>query len=121
MSVPERTIDLNQHLLRGITKLIILNILKSETNEEGMSGYGLLQQVKSISKEQFVLKAGTIYPILDELVKSENIDLIEIDQKTSNRKKYRYKIAEKGILLSNTLLKEFSQFINNVDRFVMKE
>lgn len=81
---------MNKELLKGTTDMMILRLL----SREPMYGYGMIKNFEIMSKGNFTLKEGTLYPILHALEKKGHIeaywDLYE------GRKRKYYKITDKG-------------------------
>jgi len=74
--------NLNQYLpLTEATYYILLSLT------EPLHGYGIMQNVKSLSNERVNLAPGTLYGALDNLKKQKLIELLE-DEGDSRRKVY---------------------------------
>lgn len=74
--------NLNQHLpLTEATYYILLSLTQP------LHGYGIMQNVKSLSNERVNLAPGTLYGALDNLKKQKLIELLE-DEGDSRRKVY---------------------------------
>lgn len=61
-----------RQMKKGMIEMLVLKLL----SENQMYGYKLISELKERSKDVFVLKEGTLYPVLyrleeEELVKSE--------------------------------------------------
>lgn len=81
-----------RQMKKGVLDMLVLRLLKSEAKY----GYQIIQEMKEKSEETFLLKDGTLYPILyrledDKLVVSEWSEAVG---KQAPRK--YYKITEAG-------------------------
>lgn len=92
--------------------MLLLKILE----EKDVYGYELIQKINNVSKQKFVLKAGTLYPLLHTLEKEGCVVSYEKAEDTRQVRKY-YQITEEG---KNRLeykiqnWKEYSSIINYV-------
>lgn len=92
--------------------MLILKILE----EKDMYGYELIQKIDRISNSSFVLKAGTLYPLLHTLEKAGHVISYEQSTEANVVRKY-YKITEAGKECLNHKIqnwKEYSSIINYV-------
>lgn len=92
--------------------MLILRILK----EEDMYGYELIQKLDHMSNSKFVLKAGTIYPLLHTLEKEGYIIFYERQAEAGKIRKY-YSITEEGKKCLDDKIqnwKEYSSIVNYV-------
>jgi PadR family transcriptional regulator PadR len=58
-------------LLRGIGKICILKVIKSH-GKDGVYGYKLLDDLKTLTNNMLIIKEGTLYPLLRNLEKWES-------------------------------------------------
>ena len=81
-----------RQMKKGVLDMLVLRLLE----EEPKYGYQLIQEMKERSKETFLLKDGTLYPVLYRL---EDENLIESRWSSAEGKqvprKY-YEITEQG-------------------------
>lgn len=56
--------QIRENLKKGTVEMVILHLLQ----ERNMYGYELLQEIKKRSNEKFVLKDGSMYPILYRMI-----------------------------------------------------
>lgn len=92
--------------------MLLLKILE----EKDMYGYELIQKLNDISKHKFVLKAGTLYPLLHTLEKEGYVVSYEKAEETRQIRKY-YRLTEEGKEHLNCKIqnwKEYSSIINYV-------
>lgn len=92
--------------------MLLLKILE----EKDMYGYELIQKINDIAKQRFVLKAGTLYPLLHTLEKEGCVVSYEKAEDTRQVRKY-YRITEEGKKSLDCKIqnwKEYSSMINYV-------
>ncbi len=80
-------------LLRGISTLIILSIIK-EHSKEGIYGYQILKDIEEKTNNVLIIDEGTLYPMLRKLEK-DNILSSKISSSSGRRRKY-YLLTEIG-------------------------
>lgn len=98
-------------IVRGISKLIILSVIK-QWGEEGIYGYKLVREVKRETKNMLIIEEGTLYPILRKLKRD---GLVETKKKEFNGRLRSYKIiTQTGINVHNRLMGFFSGFIDSI-------
>ena len=93
--------------------MLVLSLLRKEE----MYGYQIIHELKVKSRERFLLKDGTLYPILyrledDGLVKSE-----WSEQKDKEISRKYYKITEDGqktLIELRSLWHDFSKNVNQI-------
>lgn len=100
---------INKELLKGSNALLVLYVI----SKKDMYGYEIIQEIKTISKNAFDLKEGSLYPILhryeeDGIITSfwENTD--------SLRKRKYYHITEAGLEELRKKLKEWRYYTEAV-------
>ncbi len=92
--------------------MLILKILE----EKDMYGYEIIRKINNISSHKFVLKAGTLYPLLHALEKEGYVISYEKMEDTRQVRKY-YRITEEGKKHLDCKIqnwKEYSSIINYV-------
>lgn len=92
--------------------MILLKLLEKEE----MYGYELIQKIDQISDSKFILKTGTIYPILHELEREGYVTSFEKKTNMGLVRKY-YRITEEGkecLKYKIQSWKEYSSIINLV-------
>lgn len=102
---------INKELLKGSTKMLILEMVK----DENMYGYQMIKKLKEKSNEVFDFKEGTLYPILHAL-EEEGLITSYLDDTTGKKRKY-YAITTKGkksLKEKNEEWKIFSESVNRV-------
>lgn len=82
---------ISKDLIKGSTSMLVLSVLKSDD----LYGYKIIKQIETLSENVFVLKEGTIYPILHAL-EEENL-LESYWENDGSRKRKYYHITKKGL------------------------
>jgi len=110
--------DFSKQFKKGVLELAILKLL----TEEHQYGYAIIKEIKERSKENLVLKEGTLYPILYRL---EDNKLIESywNQSTTSRGKPRkyYKITAKGQTRFTNMYEDFVSVFDGIKSILDKE
>jgi len=105
--------DIDKEMIKGYIESIILSLLKNED----LYGYEISKRVRSISRDTFELKEGTLYVVLKRL---ENNNLIlpywDDTESGGGRRRY-YKITEQGIDYLFKKKDEWMFFRNIIDTF----
>ena len=102
---------ISKELLKGSTKMLILEMVK----DENMYGYQMIKKLKEKSNNVFEFKEGTLYPILYSL-EEEGLISSYWDDTTGKKRKY-YAITTKGkksLKEKNEEWKIFSESVNRV-------
>ena len=93
-------------LVRGMSKLIVLSIIK-KFGDEGLYGYKIIKELEIQTKKIFILEEGNLYPLLRKL---KEIGLLTTQQKTvQGRNRTYYSITELGKQIYNRNLGFFSK------------
>lgn len=100
-----------RQMKKGVLEILVLKLL----NEKEQYGYQLISELRSRSGEYFVLKEGTLYPILyrledDGLVTSQ----WSVPKGKEVSKKY-YQITEKGVIILKETIALWKLFSGKVD------
>ena len=98
----------NKNLMAGSASMMILGLIY----REDMYGYQITEKLKEKSDNTFVIKAGTLYPILHSLEKDGFVTSYE---KVFNGKlrKY-YSITDEGVKEYDREKSEWTDFFNAV-------
>lgn len=100
-----------QQMKKGVLEMLVLKLLE----EEEKYGYQLISELKEASGGMFLLKEGTLYPILYRL---EDEGLVEcrwsVPKGKEVSRKY-YKVTEKGTEFQRELAKLWNTFSNHVN------
>ena len=81
-----------RQMKKGVLDMLVLRLLRSEAKY----GYQIIQEMKEKSEETFLLKDGTLYPIL-YLLEDDNLVVIKWSEAEGKQvpRKY-YEITEEG-------------------------
>ena len=97
---------------RSDIKMLLLSLL----SKEDMYGYQLIQELKELSQNYFLLKEGCLYPILHSLESDELIKSYWEETESKRKKKY-YHITQEGMKLlkkEKNEWKKYAKCINNI-------
>lgn len=88
--------------------ILVLSIIR---NNDGITGYDIIQKINRKFRGLWRGSAGTIYPLLSRLAEQSYVEITEITE--NNRQKKIYQITGKGIeelkkLLSNNLIQSWT-------------
>ncbi len=82
----------NSSLYKGSLSTIVLKLLQEN---EKMYGYEITQKVKELTKGEFVITEGALYPLLHKL---EGQGVLSVEHlRVDNRVRKYYFLTEKGI------------------------
>lgn len=106
-----------KQMKKGVLEMLVLKLLSRETKY----GYQIIQELKEKSEDIFVLKDGTLYPILyrledDGMVISE---WSEAEGKQVPRKYYR--ITDKGVEALGGIYSIWKNIADGVERIMEEE
>ena len=109
---------LNQQLKKGVLEILVLKII----NSEDIYGYDLIKKLESQSNGFFVLKEGSLYPIMYRL---EDKGLIKSYRQefTGQRKVPRkyYKITSDGKTSLSEMIGSWTDFYKIVNTMLNRE
>lgn len=94
----------SKELMSGTTPMLVLSVIK----DEDMYGYMIIKELEKRSESAFVLKEGTLYPVLHALEKEKLAECYW--ESTGNRKRKYYHITKKGLKLLSERSAEFEEF-----------
>ena len=81
---------ISKELLKGSTPIMVMSVLKGKD----MYGYIIIKELQKRSEDVFVLKEGTLYPILHALEKEGYLE--SYWEEFDNRKRKYYHLTHKG-------------------------
>ena len=94
--------------------ILVLSIIK---NNDGISGYNLIQKINKKFKDLWKASAGTIYPLLSRLAEKYLVEIEEIMK--NNRQIKIYRITETGkTALKNVLENNLEPSINTLGDYI---
>jgi len=101
---------IDKSLLSGSTTMLVLSLL----SREEMYGYQMIMELGKRSNQTFVLKEGTLYPILHAL---EAERLVTVEEKTTEGGRMRkyYRITKKGLKALEERKEEWNFFTETVN------
>lgn len=105
----------DKNLLKGNTKMLVLSIIEPGNKY----GYEIIKEMEERSFGSFVLKEGTLYPILHDLEREELIISTTYKMENNRIRKY-YKITKKGKAYLYNKKKEWSEFVLKVNGIIGK-
>lgn len=103
----------DKSLMTGSTTLLLLSLLGGGDKY----GYQMIRELEAKSDRTFLLKEGTIYPILHALEKS-GIVRSHTDDAGSGRIRRYYGITAKGVKLLTEKKEEWNAFSTTVNRVI---
>lgn len=101
----------DKSLITGSTTMLILKLLDSKN----MYGYQMIEELSKQSNNIFVLKAGTLYPLLHNLEKQGMLTSYDERTENSRTRKY-YSITKKGRSLLEDKKEEWDVYHNTINR-----
>lgn len=93
------------------TSMLILKLLEREE----MYGYQMIKELEDKSENVFILKEGTLYPILHSLEQQEAIESFEQIAETGRVRKY-YRITKIGKKVLNEKRMEWNVYQKAVNK-----
>ena len=98
-----------QQMKKGVLEMLVLRLL----SEGEKYGYQLISELKEKSGGMFLLKEGTLYPILHTLEKGGYLSSYQRQAPTGRTRKY-YKLTRKGRQLLADKKSEWERFRQGV-------
>jgi len=102
--------------MRGNTRMLILAIIETGNKY----GYEIIKELELKSYGTFIIKEGTLYPILHDLEEEELIVSKSYKMETNRVRKY-YKITKNGRAYLYAKKKEWAEFTSKVNMIIGKE
>lgn len=104
--------SVNKELLKGSTVILLLTVL----NRKELYGYELIKEIERSSEGVFMMKEGTLYPILHHLEAEGWLNAYWSEHGGRNRKYYQ--ITELGRAKLQEKTSEWIQFRTAVDTVI---
>ena len=101
---------ISKELMKGSTAALVLSVLKNQD----LYGYKIIKEIALRSDDVFVLKEGTLYPILHAL--EEEGCLESYWQASDNRKRKYYRLTRKGERRLREKKEEWQTYSKSVER-----
>ncbi|MDF2652540.1 MAG: PadR family transcriptional regulator [Paenibacillus sp.] len=100
----------NKELMKGSTIIMILSLL----DRKPMYGYEITKEIERLSSGLFLLKEGTLYPLLHGLEAENEVEAYWSE--TDGRKRKYYILTEHGRQKLGEKKQEWALFHRTVDR-----
>ncbi|MFA9423739.1 MAG: PadR family transcriptional regulator [Sedimentibacter sp.] len=104
---------IDKNKLSGNTKMLVLALI--EPGEK--YGYEIIKELEAKSYGTFVLKDGTLYPILHSLEKEQLIKSIAYEMENNRVRKY-YKITKEGRAYLYNIKKEWAEYSSKINLII---
>ena len=104
---------IDKELQKGSTAMLIL----SQLAKSDMYGYQLTKELASESQNLFLLKEGTLYPLLHGLENKGCIESYWVESETARKRKY-YRITETGKKKLAAQKEEWQAYTKAVNRVI---
>ncbi|MEK3732455.1 MULTISPECIES: PadR family transcriptional regulator [Paenibacillus] len=104
--------SINKELLKGSTVILLLKVL----SKKEMYGYELIREIELSSDGVFLMKEGTLYPILHTLEAEEMLE--SYWRQHDGRKRKYYRITDRGRSMLEEKTKEWVRFRTAVDSVI---
>ena len=103
-------------LFPGALEMMILRILKRQP----LHGYALLQQIKRTSRDLLQIEEGSLYPVLQRLLKAELVKS-EWGVSSTNRRVRIYKLTAAGARHLEREVSSFERMLEGITRVLAPE
>jgi len=103
-------------LFPGALEMMILRILKRQP----LHGYALLQQIKRTSRDLLQIEEGSLYPVLQRLLKAELVKA-EWSVSSTNRRVRIYKLTAAGARHLEREVSSFERMLEGITRVLGQE
>ncbi len=107
---------MHREMKRGLLSMWVLWILKKKGAK--MYGYEIIQTLKQVKHGKFVLKAGTLYPILRRLEKRGFIKSTWEKSKTKGPNRRYYTITRDGEMAAKVTFAEWRKMMVGFKEFL---
>lgn len=107
--------NFESEILRGISTLTILTIIREHdtSDEKGIYGYQLLQELTQRTKNMLIVEEGTLYPLLKKLEKDGIVNSQERTSDEGRMRKYYY-MTPYGVEVFNHMFGFFTKLIESL-------
>lgn len=101
--------QIRENLKKGTVEMVLLHLLQ----ERAMYGYEILQEMKKRSDGKFILKDGSMYPILYRMIDK---DLITDEQVLVGRRRTRvyYHLTDEGQKYLDEITEEYTTITEGI-------
>ena len=101
---------ISKELMKGSTAALVLSVLKNQD----LYGYKIIKEIALRSDDVFVLKEGTLYPILHALEEEGCLESYWLE--SDNRKRKYYRLTRKGERRLREKKEEWQTYSKSVER-----
>ena len=110
----ERIVFMNikQELTKGSSAMLVLSALKNED----LYGYLIIKKIAQLSENVFLLKEGTLYPILHNFEQDGYLKSYWVD--SDGRKRKYYHITKKGLKSLQDAKNEWETYTATVNKVI---
>lgn len=107
--------ELNKQLKKGVLDIIILRLL----SRKEMYGYEIIKYLESESEGYYIMKEGSLYPILYRLEDKGLIESFRMEPLEGRKvpRKY-YRVTKMGELKLNSLLENWKSFLRITNKIL---
>ncbi len=106
-----------RQMKKGVLDLLVLKLLE----EEPKYGYQLIQELKERSEETFLLKDGTLYPVLYRLEDEKFIESRWSSAEGKQVSRKYYEITEQGKKGLSEIYQTWKQISHGIERIMQSE
>ncbi|MDP4177011.1 MAG: PadR family transcriptional regulator [Bacillota bacterium] len=106
--------EIDKEMIKGYIESIILSLLK----KEDLYGYEISKRIRSISRDKFEIKEGTLYVVLKRLENCKLISPYWDDTETGGGRRRYYKITNEGTEYLSKKIEEWNFFKDIIDLFL---
>lgn len=108
-------LSISESLKKGTAEIVLLALL----NESDMYGYQIIQELTSRSENLFILKEGSMYPILYRLQEKGYITCRQ-EKVLQKRVRIYYHLELSGKSYLETILNEYREISKGIDKVLEK-
>jgi len=109
--------DIRKQIKKGLIEIAVLSLLL----EKDMYGYIIIQDINSYSNGVFILKEGTLYPVLYRLEDNNLIRSYWINEDERSKPKKYYNITEKGKKMYLEMIQDYESINQGLNSILYRE
>jgi len=103
-----------RQMKKGVLDMLVLRMLKSEAKY----GYQIIQEMKEKSEETFLLKDGTLYPILYRLEEDKQVSSKWSEAVGKQVPRKYYEITEEGLKTLEEIETVWKRISNGISKIM---
>lgn len=109
----------NKQLKKGVLEIVLLKLI----SQKEMYGYDIIKHLENKSNGYYILKEGSLYPILYRLEDKKLIESFRKDEISTSRKVPRkyYKITPEGWKALEILIRTWDSFVDINNQIIKEE